>query len=87
MATGEAAYEFLVKIVDKLQKKVNNIKCHVYKIQNDTFGRSITVAGLVCGKDIIRQLKGKPLGKELLIPHVMLKTGEDVFLDDCSVRM
>ncbi len=86
LATGEAAYEFLVKIVDKLQKKVNNIKCHVYKIQNDTFGHSITVAGLVCGKDIIRQLKGKPLGKELLIPHVMLKTGEDIFLDDCPVQ-
>ncbi|HBT49205.1 MAG TPA: radical SAM protein, partial [Caldanaerobacter subterraneus] len=46
----------------------------------------ITVAGLVVGKDIIEQLKGKAKGKTLVIPRVMLKEGSDIFLDDVKVR-
>jgi NifB/MoaA-like Fe-S oxidoreductase len=37
------------------------------------------------GQDIISQLRGRPLGEFLLVPDVMLKEGEDVFLDDLSL--
>ena len=43
------------------------------------------VAGLVSGGDILEQLKGKDLGRRLLIPAVMLRHGGDVFLDDVSL--
>ena len=38
------------------------------------------------GKDIIAQLKGKPLGDELLIPAAALRAEGDVLLDDMSPR-
>ena len=44
------------------------------------------MAGLVTGQDLMAQLSGKPLGERLLIPDVMLKFHEDVFLDDVSLE-
>ena len=57
----------------------------VIAIVNDFFGRTIDVAGLVTGGDLIAQLKGKALGERLLIPINMLRHGGDVFLDDLRV--
>ena len=42
------------------------------------------MAGLVTGGDLIQQLRGKKLGKRLLIPANMLRSGENVFLDDVT---
>ena len=39
---------------------------------------------LVCGQDLIAQLKGKGLGSELLIPSTMLRHEQDRFLDDVT---
>ena len=52
----------------------------ICKIINNFFGESITVSGLLTGKDMYDQLKDKPLGEELLIPQNCLRHGEDVFL-------
>ncbi len=54
-------------------------------MRNDFFGARITVAGLVTGRDIARQLSGLDLGDRVLIPSVMLRRGERVFLDDMTV--
>lgn len=63
----------------------------VYAVRNDFFGETITVAGLVTGQDLIAQLKerqeaGEDLGETLLIPCNMLRSGEQVFLDDVTVQ-
>ena len=58
----------------------------VFAIENHFFGEQITVAGLVTGKDIIEQLKGKELGNELMIPSNMLRFERDLFLDNTSVE-
>ena len=85
LATGELAYPYLKKILDKLQGKFPNLTTHLYPIKNDFFGEHITVSGLITGRDLVAQLKGKPLGTKLLLPCNMLRNGEDVFLDDISV--
>jgi len=85
MATGVAAYGYLKEMIDTLQKKFPNMKVHLYKIVNQFFGERITVAGLITGQDLMKQLKGKPLGEKLLLPCSMLRDGEEVFLDDTSI--
>lgn len=85
MATGFAAYDYLKEMIEKLQTKYPNVKVHLYKIRNDFFGERITVAGLITGQDLMRQLKGQPLGECLLLPCNMLRDGEEVFLDDISL--
>ncbi len=85
IATGVSAAPFLEKLLMTAAEKYDNIKGKVYAIENDFFGHSIDVAGLVTGGDLISQLRGKPLGERLLIPQNMLRDGEGVFLDDVTL--
>ncbi len=86
IATGTAAAPFLDNLLDELRAKCHNLTCKVIPIVNHFFGEQITVAGLITGRDLIDQLSGKDLGEELLLPGVMLRHGEDVFLDDVTLH-
>ena len=86
IATGEAAFEFISSLIEKLKEKTDKINCCVYKIRNDFFGESITVAGLITGQDLYNQLKDKQLGDKLFLPHVMLRSDGDLFLDGMSPK-
>ena len=55
------------------------------KIKNEFFGEKITVAGLLTGQDIIKQLKGKNI-KNLLVPRSILRAEGDVTLDDMTIH-
>lgn len=85
IATGDAAYPLLKELAEAACEKYKNIRVDVYKIINEFFGESVTVAGLIVGRDLINQLKGKSLGDELLIPSVMLRFERDMFLDNVTV--
>lgn len=85
LATGKLMEPFLKKMIEQIQIKFPNVRADVYGIRNDFFGERITVAGLVTATDLIAQLKGKDLGEALMIPDCMLRSGEDVFLDDMTV--
>ena len=84
IATGYAAYDHICGVAELLEQKFDGLKIHVYKIKNDFFGESITVAGLLTGADLMSQLEGLPLGEELLIPTSALRADGDVLLDDVS---
>jgi len=85
LVTGVAAYPMIKEQINKLQRICPNLNVNIYEIKNYFFGESITVSGLLTGKDIYEQLKDKPLGDELLIPQNCLRHGEDVFLCGMTV--
>ena len=82
MATGKLAYPYIRRMADRMQEAFPGLEILVYEIRNDFFGEKITVSGLLTGQDIVKQLNGKKLGKRLLLPQNVLRSGEDVFLDD-----
>ncbi|WP_268874771.1 DUF512 domain-containing protein [Clostridium sp. Marseille-P3244] len=86
IATGKLAYPYIRKMAARMEERFPGIRIHVYAIENRFFGERITVAGLITGQDLTGQLKGKNLGKRLLIPCSMLRADEDVFLDDYTVE-
>ncbi len=86
LVTGVLAYPMMCRLVEMAKHKYPNINVHVYCIKNYFFGESITVSGLLTGKDIINQLQGKPLGQTLLLPCNVLRSGESVFLDDVTLE-
>ena len=86
IATGVAAYPLLVRLCRLVSEKYPLVKADVFQIKNDFFGHSVTVAGLVTGKDLISQLKDKTHAETLIIPSVMLRSEGDVFLDDVSLE-
>ena len=72
-----------------MRRKCEGLKINVYEIKNDFFGESITVAGLIVGRDLINQLKDKDLGDYLIISASMVKGTypekvDGVFLDDVT---
>ncbi len=86
LATGVLAAPIIKGLTDKMKDKFPNTKITVYTITNEFFGPDITVAGLLTGQDIIKQLTGKDLGDALILPNVLLRSGEDILLDDLRVK-
>ncbi len=85
VATGELAASFVKSLADEIAKRAEGVEIAVYPIKNNFFGGGVNVAGLVCGCDIIDQLKDKPKADALFIPRSMLRDSDDVFLDDTTV--
>ena len=86
IATGVSAAPYFEKLLDMAKEKYGTIKGQVYAIENDFFGRSINVTGLITGQDLIKQLKGRALGERLLISQNMLRREEMDFLDDVTLE-
>lgn len=53
--------------------------------ENRFFGRSVTVAGLLTGSDILRALEGRDIGDRVFIPPSTLND-DGVFLDDMTLQ-
>lgn len=85
VATGVAAFEFIKNLCRYTEAAFPGLTVNVHCIDNDFFGHTITVAGLITGGDLTAQLSGKLLSNELLITHNMLRNGETVFLDNIDL--
>ncbi len=85
IATGKSAAPFIAGLCRQLEEKFLGTRVDVHTITNYFFGQHITVSGLLTGRDIITQLKGKELGDALLLPVNVLRSGENVLLDDLTV--
>lgn len=90
LATGKLTYSTMAALASRVMEICPGLQVHVFAIRNDFFGETITVSGLITAQDLIAQLKekqdaGENLGTHLLIPMNMLRSGEQVFLDDLTV--
>lgn len=86
IATGAAAAPLFEKLIELGKEAFPALDGRAYTVLNDFFGRSITVTGLITGRDLINQLKGKDLGERLLISQNMLRRDEMDFLDDVTLE-
>ena len=82
--SGALASGYIRELIKEFNEKFPNVRVDVHCIKNEFFGESITVTGLLTGGDIINQLKDKDLGEELLMPINLLRSGENVLLDDIT---
>jgi putative radical SAM enzyme (TIGR03279 family) len=81
--TGASFYPYLRKFIDRLRKA--GIDIEALPVENIFFGSTVTVAGLLTGRDVVNALSDKVGGKDmLLIPDAVMRDGKDVFLDDIS---
>ena len=86
IATGKSAASLLRKLAAKFTCKHPDTQILIYEIKNNFFGEQITVSGLLTGKDLKEQLSGQELGQKLLLPCNLLRSGEEVFLDDMTLQ-
>ena len=84
IATGLLAAPYLEKQADRIMKQYPQVEIKIFPIRNEFFGEQITVAGLITGQDLVKQLSGQDLGDRLLLPVCMFRSGEETFLDDMT---
>ena len=80
LVTGVAAYDMINGFARRLEILSPNIHINVKKIINNFYGESITVTGLLTGRDIYEQLSGCELGDEVILPSNCLRYPEEDFL-------
>ncbi|QLY81893.1 DUF512 domain-containing protein [Clostridium intestinale] len=92
IASGVSAYKELLWASEVIKEANPNIILDVYEIKNYFFGETITVAGLLTGKDIIEQLKGNIKTDYLILSSNMFRKGyelsnskEQIMLDDMKI--
>lgn len=84
VVTGISSFGFVKDFLAQLAEK-SGVDIVPVAVENKLFGSSITVSGLIAGNDIIASLSGAEIGSCLLVPDVMLKEGEGIFLDDVTL--
>ena len=86
VVTGTLAAPLIREMAEATHAKYPQISVTVHAIQNDYFGGTVSVAGLVTGTDIIKQCKGNLSSNILCVPEVMLRDEKDRFLDDLTTK-
>jgi len=82
--TGASAYEFIQEMVLLVQEKYD-VDVTVIKVLNDFYGHTITVAGLLTAEDLLNEAKKHSINEQVIIPDVMLRSGEPIFLDNVTL--
>ncbi|MBD2137640.1 TIGR03279 family radical SAM protein [Anabaena sp. FACHB-1237] len=82
---GNAVETAFQPLVQQLNNVVN-LEVKMAALSSDYWGQKISVTGLITGHDLLLHLSGQDLGDGILLPSVMLKYGELVFLDDLKVE-
>ena len=86
LASSVLGAKVIGRYLPLLQKRFNR-ELLLSTITNQLFGESITVTGLLVGKDIIEQMSPKMReGDMILICDSMLRGDENIFLDDTGLE-
>ncbi len=82
--TGMSFYPYLARFFEKLRKQGHHVT--LVPVENRFFGPSVTVTGLLTGRDVLKSLEEyAPSHDILLVPEAVVRDGEDIFLDDVAV--
>ncbi len=82
---GRLVKEALGPACNRLNK-IEGLTLKLYGLPSPYWGQEQVVTGLLTGQDLIRGLQGQQLGDQLLLPSVMLRQNQDLFLDDMSLE-
>ncbi|MFZ9536243.1 MAG: DUF512 domain-containing protein, partial [Vulcanococcus sp.] len=82
---GQLVAEALQPAVDRLNQ-VEGLEVLMHGLPSPYWGQDQVVTGLLTGSDLLTGLRERDLGEELLLPAVMLRQGQPVFLDDQTLE-
>lgn len=85
IVTSTLVFDIFIKKIKPVLDKIKNLKVNFFQIENNFFGDSVTVAGLLTGKDIISQLKGKDIGSSVWATYRILNDEQTLTLDDMTL--
>ena len=78
--------ESALRPVTERLNAIEGLKVDLHGLPSPYWGQDQVVTGLLTGVDLLQGLEGLDLGDELLLPSVMLRQGQPVFLDDITLE-
>jgi putative radical SAM enzyme (TIGR03279 family) len=85
LITAKLFYPYLASCIRRLNHKFGS-RLQVCAAENQSMGKSITVAGLLSGGDIVAALQGVSPGSFVIIPNEVLSQKDQILLDDLTVN-
>jgi putative radical SAM enzyme (TIGR03279 family) len=85
LATGRLFYPVLKSCTETFNRKFGT-RLEVCQIENRFMGNTVTVAGLLGGKDIAESLEGKDIGDFLILPGEALARRDSILIDDWTLE-
>ena len=82
---GRIVESALRPVTDRLNA-IEGLRVDLHGLPSPYWGQDQVVTGLLTGEDLLQGLEGLDLGDELLLPSVMLRQGQPVFLDDITLE-
>ena len=76
---GTSAYKVLQPLIEDFNVRTG-MQHRLIGVENEFFGSTVNVTGLLCGSDILNAVKG---AQSIILPEVVLNS-DDLFLDDMS---
>ena len=80
---GLSAAPFLTRLMD--EHPLTGVRVKVVGVENRFFGPTVTVSGLITGRDLTGRLQGED-GEKVFITECMLRSEGDRFLDDMELH-
>ncbi len=82
--SGTSVVPLFEALVAKLS--VEGLSVHCLGVENEYFGRTVNVSGLLTGEDMLRALQQLPEAPHgVILPECALRAGENVLLDDMTL--
>ena len=86
LVTSKMAQPVIEQLAEDI-RHIEHMEVQVLPVTNRFFGEQVTVAGLLCGQDVLTALNEHGnLGDLVLLPRVMLDNEGTRFLDDMTVE-
>ena len=82
-AVSESAQKVMQMVLEEMNK-IQNLECKMIPLKNNFFGENVSVAGLITGTDLIKQVNDSAEISDstiLVIPSIMLRPYTQDFLD------
>ena len=81
---GRLVDKALATVTERLNG-IEGVSLQMHGLPSPYWGQDQVVTGLLTGQDLLDGLKDQDLGDQLLLPSVMLRQGQPVFLDDMTL--
>ena len=82
IACGTSVAPLMKQFLD--EHPISGVSVRICAVTNRFFGDSVTVSGLITGQDLVYRMKNEKCSA-ILITECMLRSGEEVFLDDMTL--
>ncbi|NMA02125.1 MAG: DUF512 domain-containing protein [Clostridia bacterium] len=83
VVAGVLGGQVLAPIINHLSQ-IKGLEIDLRILENTFFGPRVTVTGLLTGTDLLQGLKNLESGAKVIIPDILLKRGESLFLDNLT---